>query len=94
MPYKFIDRQQDLDTWIDRVSAIKVIGLDTEFLWERTYFPKLCLVQIAADDSIACIDTLALEDLSGLNAMMSVSTVQKVFHAAKQDIEVLHVAGL
>ena len=94
MPYKFIDRQQDLDTWIDRVSDIKVIGLDTEFLWERTYFPKLCLIQIAADDSIACIDTLALDDLSSVNKMMNVSNVQKIFHAAKQDIEVLQVAGL
>jgi len=94
MPYKFIDRQQDLDTWIDRVSDIKVIGLDTEFLWERTYFPKLCLIQIAADDSIACIDTLALNDLSSVNKMMNVSNVQKIFHAAKQDIEVLQVAGL
>jgi len=94
MPYKFIDRQQDLDTWVDIVSDIKVIGLDTEFLWERTYFPKLCLIQIAAGDSIVCIDTLALEDLSGVNKIMNVSTVQKIFHAAKQDIEVLHAAGM
>ena len=94
MSYKFIDRQQDLDTWTDIVSDIKVIGLDTEFLWERTYFPKLCLIQIAAGDSIVCIDTLALEDLSGVNKIMNVSTVQKIFHAAKQDIEVLHAAGI
>ena len=71
MSYKFIDQEQDLDAWMDRVSDIKVIGLDTEFLWERTYFPKLCLIQIAAGDSIVCIDTLALGNLSGVNKMMN-----------------------
>jgi ribonuclease D len=94
MLYTFIDQQEELHTWVEDMADIEVIGLDTEFLWERTYFPQLCLIQVAAGDSIACIDTLALEDFSVLKRIMKAPTVKKVFHAAKQDIEVLHIASL
>ncbi len=94
MFYIFIDRQEELYAWVEDVANIEVLGFDTEFFWERTYFPQLCLIQVAAGDLIACIDILALEDLSVLKRIMKSPTVKKVFHAAKQDIEVLHVVSL
>jgi ribonuclease D len=94
MLYTFIDREEELSAWAEDVANTELMGFDTEFFWERTYFPQLCLIQIAAGDSIVCIDTLNLKDLTPLKKIMKSTVVKKVFHAAKQDIEVLHGVGL
>lgn len=65
------------------------IAVDTEFLRERTYYPKLCLIQIASTSEIACIDPLAVTDLSPLAALWADAAVTKIFHAASQDLEIL-----
>jgi ribonuclease D len=65
------------------------IGLDTEFMRERTYFAQLCLLQLSFGERALCIDTLALPDLSALAPIMSAARVIKVLHAARQDLEVL-----
>jgi ribonuclease D len=65
-----------------------VIGLDTEFLRERTYFAQLCLLQLSHAGAALCVDTLALESLAPLAPLMSGGAV-KVLHAARQDQEVL-----
>jgi len=65
------------------------IGLDTEFMRERTYFARLCLLQLSSGSRSVCIDTLALPDLSALRATMSAPSIIKVLHAARQDLEVL-----
>jgi ribonuclease D len=65
------------------------IGLDTEFMRERTYFARLCLLQISYGTQSVCVDTLALPDLSALRAVMSSRLITKVLHAARQDLEVL-----
>jgi ribonuclease D len=65
------------------------IGLDTEFLRERTYRAQLCLVQLSAGSDAVCIDPLTLEDLAPLARTLSAQTVTKVMHASRQDIEVL-----
>ena len=71
------------------------IGLDTEFLRERTYRAQLCLVQIATAAEAACIDPLALPDLSPLARVLTADSVLKVMHASRQDLEVLlPLAGL
>lgn len=69
------------------------VGLDTEFLRERTYYAQLCLVQLCADTECLCIDTLALPELSPLQALMSNAGIVKVLHAARQDLEVLWPAA-
>ncbi|MGN8197667.1 ribonuclease D [Salinisphaera sp. RV14] len=66
------------------------IAVDTEFLRERTYYPKLCLVQIADTDHIGLIDVLALSDLTPLAGLLTDARVRKVFHSAEQDLEVLY----
>jgi ribonuclease D len=72
-----------------RQAAADFITVDTEFLRDKTYYPQLCLVQIAGPDEAVAIDTLAPGlDLGPLLALMADATLLKVFHAARQDIEI------
>lgn len=80
------DALQDLAS---RLATREAIGLDTEFLRERTYWAQLCLVQVAGESEAACIDPLALEHLEPLGALARASRPLKVLHAARQDLEVL-----
>jgi ribonuclease D len=72
-----------------RLAASARLGLDTEFLRERTYRAQLCLVQLATPDEAACVDPLALADLTPLAAVLAAPAVLKVMHASRQDLEVL-----
>jgi len=65
------------------------IALDTEFVRERTYFPRLCLVQVATTDDVALVDVLALPDGGALTAALADRGRTKLIHAARQDIEAL-----
>jgi ribonuclease D len=84
-----ISDARDLQQLSTELSSQSAIGLDTEFMRERTYFAKLCLVQLSSDTRSACVDTLTLPDLTPLRAMMQSRSVAKVLHAARQDLEVL-----
>ena len=65
------------------------VAVDTEFMRERTYWPILCLVQVAGAEAAAAIDTLAPGiDLAPLLALMADPQILKVFHAARQDLEI------
>jgi ribonuclease D len=66
-----------------------MIGIDTEFMRERTYYAQLCLVQLALPQGSAGIDSLALGDLGALRPVMAAPATRKVLHAARQDLEVL-----
>ena len=78
-----------------RQSTATFITIDTEFLREKTYWPQLCLVQIAGPDEAAAIDPLAPGiDLAPLFDLLANEAVLKVFHAARQDVEIfLHITG-
>jgi len=67
-----------------------VVAVDTEFLRDKTYSAKLCLVQLGIDEDQYCIDVLAIEDLSLLVDLFSDQRVLKLFHAARQDLEVIY----
>jgi ribonuclease D len=71
------------------------ITIDTEFMRDRTFWPKLCLVQLAGKDRYAAIDPLAPGiDLQPLFDLMADSSVIKVFHACRQDVEIFyHLTG-
>ncbi|MGD9539155.1 MAG: ribonuclease D [Alphaproteobacteria bacterium] len=67
------------------------LAVDTEFMREKTYWPQLCLVQVGAPDEAVAIDPLAPGiDLAPLFELLVEPSVLKVFHAARQDIEVFH----
>ena len=62
----WIDRSEQLPSLARTLESHASIGLDTEFLRERTFFPKLCLLQLAAGDAIWCVDTLRVGSLEPL----------------------------
>jgi ribonuclease D len=78
-----------LARFCERQKGAEYIAVDTEFMRERTYWPILCLVQIAGPEEAAAIDALAPGiDLSPLLALTADPATLKVFHAARQDIEI------
>ena len=92
MTYRWIDSSDEVAGYVERVLAEPRYALDTEFHRERTYFPKLALVQIAAAGEIVLIDPLAC-DLSPLKQLFAGDPVC-VAHAAQQDLDVLtHAVG-
>ena len=77
------------------LETLEAVGLDTEFLRERTYRAELCLVQVSAASDASCVDPLALTDLAPLARVLTAQSTIKVMHASRQDIEVLlPVTGL
>ncbi len=78
-----------------RLSKADFITVDTEFMRERTYWPQLCLIQVAGPDDVAAIDPLAHGmDLGPLLDLLVDKRMLKVFHAARQDIEIFfHLTG-
>lgn len=72
-----------------RLAAQPSIGVDTEFLRERTYHAQLCLVQVAWAQGAACVDPLAVPDLAALGEAFAAGSTVKVLHASRQDLEVL-----
>ncbi|WP_072370473.1 ribonuclease D [Thermophilibacter mediterraneus] len=85
----YLSTYDQLEAFCARAAGSKVIAVDTEFLREKTYFPKLCLVQVSFGDEIAAIDPLAIDDLSPLARLFEDRSVTKVFHACSQDLEVI-----
>jgi ribonuclease D len=79
-----------------RLAAYPFVTVDTEFLRESTYYPVLCVAQMASSDESVVVDALAKGvDLAPFYALMANEAVLKVFHAARQDIEIVwHRAGL
>ena len=72
----------------------KVLAIDTEFIRENTYYPSLCLIQIAGSDFASAIDPLSGVDLSIIWKLLENKNILKVFHAARQDIEIfLNLTG-
>ena len=73
---------------VDELARQPVIALDTEFHRERTYFPKIAMVQVAWEDQLALVDPLAV-DLTPLAEVLASEHTVTVIHAASQDLEVL-----
>ncbi|UPK30325.1 ribonuclease D [Bradyrhizobium sp. 195] len=86
----------DLAAACSRLAKHPVITVDTEFLRETTYYPLLCVVQMASAEEAVVIDTLAEGiDLKPFFELMANESVLKVFHAARQDIEIIwHQANI
>ena len=80
-----------LATFCGRVGGANFITVDTEFIRDKTYWPKLCLVQIAGPEDVAAIDAVAPDiDLTPLLDLMAAPGLLKVFHAARQDFEIFY----
>ena len=88
-PTLWIDRQEHLDAWVAHAKNAPWLGIDTEFERVRTFFPRLCLLQMATSEQAVCIDPLAELDWDGVRNLISEPQPVKIFHAARQDLEVL-----
>lgn len=78
-----------LSAFCERAAQFDFVTVDTEFLRETTYWPRLCLIQVATDDEAVLIDPLADHlDLKPFFALLANPSITKVFHAARQDIEI------
>ena len=84
-----VDTPGGLDDLIDQLEQNRFVAVDTEFVRERTYYPNLCLVQVANDTVVACVDTLKLDDLGSLWRLLRNAKSLKVLHSARQDLEIL-----
>ena len=89
-----ITRQEDLEAALSALRKSEFVTVDTEFIRETTFWPELCLIQMAAPGVTALVDPLAPGiDLAPFFDLMADETITKVFHAARQDIEIVHHLG-
>src|SRR6185369_17708133 len=85
-----ITTQDELKAAITQLEVSEFVTIDTEFIRETTYWPELCLIQLAAPGVSALIDPLASGiDLAPFFGLMANEKITKVFHAARQDIEIV-----
>ena len=82
---------EQVDTIAAEISSPTYIGLDTEFMREKTFFAELCLVQISTDSAIYCVDPLGDADMDSF--WKSAMETGWVVHSARQDIEVIYQAA-
>ncbi|MEA3469935.1 MAG: HRDC domain-containing protein [Thermodesulfobacteriota bacterium] len=88
-----ITTAEDLKALMERAHKTDAVALDTEFIWERTFYPKLGLIQLAlSNEECFLIDPCALEDLSPLGKLLADPAVVKIFHDAPQDLAILRNA--
>lgn len=95
MTVSLITTTDALCAFCDELAQAPFVTIDTEFMREKTFWPQLCLVQVAGPTQAAAIDPLATGiDLAPLYALLDNPDIMKVFHAARQDIEIfLHATG-
>jgi ribonuclease D len=91
---RIVTNTADLKALIAELESASYLALDTEFLRDQTYWPKLCLIQVASTEVAAIIDPLADGiDLKPFYELLKKPNIVKVFHAARQDIEIFQQQG-
>ena len=89
-----ITDNEALTAFCGRMRAERFVAIDTEFMRDRTYYPRLCLVQVAGESEAVAIDSLAPGlDLAPLLGLLADEAVLKVMHAARQDLEIFYHLG-
>ena len=84
-----ITESAELAALCERLRGETFVTVDTEFMRERTYWPELCVVQLGGTSEVAVVDAMAPGlDLAPLGVLLADQAVTKVFHAARQDIEI------
>lgn len=94
MQEQFIETPEQLQQICSQLRGSEWLAIDTEFIREKTYYPRLCLIQVCNGEVAACIDPLALQRLDPLLDILYDGSILKVLHAARQDLEIfLHDYG-
>ncbi len=90
-PAQFIDTQEQLTEMVAYLSSAKAIAVDTEFVWMRTYYPQLGIIQLASSREDAFIvDCVAIENPEPLKQLLENRDIIKIFHDAHQDITIIN----
>lgn len=85
-----INKIKDLQSLLEAARAAQSVGIDTEFIWERTFYPTLGLVQVGFPDGrCELIDAPNVEDWSPIGALLADASVTKILHDAQQDLKIL-----
>jgi len=84
----YADNPTALAELCERIKDSDWLAVDTEFMREKTYFPRLCLLQVANEHTAGCVDPLAVDDLRPLLELLYDPARVKVLHAARQDLEI------
>lgn len=92
MSIRYVESRSDLDDLCQQLAGSLWLAVDTEFHREKTYYPELCLIQVANDDVIACVDPMAIDDLTPLMDLFYSPDITLVFHAARQDLELFFLS--
>jgi ribonuclease D len=80
---------EEVEAFCAGLQGADFVAVDTEFLRDSTYWPRLCLIQVAGPDAVAAIDPLAPDiSLDAFQAILDDETILKVFHAGRQDLEI------
>jgi ribonuclease D len=88
-----IQTEKELKALMLRAKEVDAVGLDTEFVWERTYYPRLGLIQLAlSSEECFLIDPLTIDDLSPLGELLADHNVVKIFHDGPGDLAILRKA--
>lgn len=87
---QYINTAEQLVTLCEEIQKVSWLALDTEFLREKTYYPKFCLLQIATPDWVACVDPLVFPNLKDLFDAIYNPAIVKVFHSCHQDLEIFY----
>ena len=90
----YIASQDELAAFVQRSKNSDVLAIDTEFLREKTYYPKLCLLQMATRDESVIIDPFAVDDLRIVCELFEDENIVKIFHAGHQDLEIRWIRSL
>ncbi|MBK8814109.1 MAG: ribonuclease D [Methylococcaceae bacterium] len=85
---QYINSDDQLNSLCRQIEETSWIALDTEFLREKTYYPKFCLLQIATPNWVVCVDPIALPKLDKLFEAIYSPSITKVFHSCHQDLEI------
>ncbi len=85
----YCETQKELEDFVDRARNSEVLAIDTEFLREKTYYAKLCLLQLSTDDEVLIVDPFAHCDLTVLAELFENENITKLVHAGNQDLEIL-----
>lgn len=85
-----IDTDQQFVAFLERCKKSPYIAIDTEFLREKTYYPKLCLLQMGIEGEIAIVDPFKIRNIAALADVLVDPHIVKIFHACSQDVEILY----
>jgi ribonuclease D len=94
--FQYVDTPEQLVQACEVLKTAKVLCVDTEFHREKTYYPQFALLQISSTEAVYIIDPVAIQDLKPVWNLMLDPNILKVFHAGRQDLEIIleHAGGL